>query len=1223
MKVVTGESAVLKHAQITNFTEGGEDVTVASIPIMPSTQIPSVLDRYETEKGRIFLSGIQALVRLPIEQLRRDKRAGLRTRAYITGYPGSPLGGYDIALGQATKTLNSHGAIHQPGQNEELAATTLMGTQMLDEHPHPDVDGVVAYWYGKGPGIDRSGDALKHGNFAGTSTHGAVVILSGEDHEANSSTVPYQQEFSFEHFGIPVLYPATVAEFLEFGLHAAEMSRYSGCWVALKLVGPLCDGGEVVTVFPDQFTCKKPELQLNGKPFKKVANFTFFPGINIETERQLYVERHAAVKEYARLNQLNKVMHSGAKDRIGIVCAGKTYTDTCQAFADMGLDAEALTAGGIRIAKIGLLCPLDSEFIRQFAQGLAKIIVIEEKRDFLERQVAHALSGTGIISIIGKNDGNGQPLFPLEGGLNSDAIAMLLGKVLAEDIALPNTASARFNQITRLLNHDHKLQPRRTLNYCSGCPHNVSTKLAPGQIAWGAPGCHIFAAVMDTPDKRIEAITQFGGEGLPWIGLAPFTTRKHIVQNIGDGSLMHSSYQNIRFAVTAGVNITFKILFNGVIANTGGQVSPGAPSIVTLLSHLALEGVAKIVLIAKDASRYNNIKLPKSVSLRAVDALEASLVELSEIAGVTILLYDGECANERRRRQKRGKAPLPVRFTVVNEDVCENCGDCGRVANCMSLQKVKTEFGEKTQIHQSSCNQDQACIKGECPSFVTVEVAPGTKIKKPPLQTLDESLIPQPSMPSVARPYHVYIPGLGGTGVLTANAIMAQAASFDGNEVKSYDQTGAAQKWGAVLSSLIISAPGHPSITNRVGYGKADLYLVLDMLAGVDQKNLRCCQPELTGAVINSNVLPSGDMIRDPHIKLPYGDMIEAIGTVSRGSKNVVLDARRIAEGLFGDYVMANMVTIGAAYQAGLLPISSESMEKAITLNGTQVEVNILAFRAGRLSQHNPDALEEMLARPFNTLSDRVADLNDRRLDDERIVRLMDSNDLSGISEEFKRSIQTRVADLVDYQSVSYARHYLRKIADVAKSERAVLGEGGRLEATEAVARYLYKLMAYKDEYEVARLLMQRTFSMRVGQMFTGPVRMVFNLQPPFLRWFGLHRKAELGPWIRPLLHGLSKLKFLRGTAIDPFGYLAVRREERELIRWYESVIDEALLKLNSSNFQTICALLSLPDEIRGYERIKTNNIREAKAKALHLKEQLNSGRFAPKGVSVVYLSPQ
>ncbi|HCP77151.1 MAG TPA: hypothetical protein DIU11_05280, partial [Pusillimonas sp.] len=555
-------------------------------------------------------------------------------------------------------------------------------------------------------------------------------------------------------------------------------------------------------------------------------------------------------------------------------------------------------------------------------------------------------------------------------------------------------------------------------------------------------------------------------------------------------------------------------------------------------------------------------------------------------------------ANERRRRQKRGKLPPPAKYTVVNEDVCENCGDCGQVANCMSLQKVDTEFGAKTQIHQSSCNQDQACIKGECPSFVTVEVSEGTRLRKPPLQEIDASTLPDPVLPDISTPYNVYVPGLGGTGVITANAILAQAATLDGSEVKSYDQTGAAQKWGPVLSSLIISAPGRPVISNRVGFGKASLYLALDLLAAVDKNNLACTRPGLTQAVVNSDVMPSADMIRDPRIVLPKDDMVGTIAQATNGKPVVVVDARRVAEGLFGDYVMTNMVTIGAAYQAGLLPISARSIETAIHMNGRQIEVNLLAFRAGRMSQCDPERLSQMLHRPYTINADRVAERARRGVGDARVDRLMAQLGPDDASVQLQAAIRLRVADLIEYQNERYAERYINRLKQVLHIERNLNADKFDASLTETVARNLYKLMAYKDEYEVARLLMQETFKTRVQEMFTGPVRLKFNLQPPFMRWFGLNRKVAMGSWIRPVLSILAKGKALRGSPLDPFGYLKVRREERQLIDWYESLLDEVLPKASVANFGTIKALCALPDGIRGYEHVKSQNVEQTKQRA-------------------------
>ncbi|WP_163268604.1 indolepyruvate ferredoxin oxidoreductase family protein [Chelativorans alearense] len=1163
---------------------------------MSSANGPSLSldDRFLETTRRAFLGGNHVLIRMMVEQMRSDRAAGLRTRAFATGYPGSPLGSIDLALKQSQALLEAEGITHRPAQNEEFAASSLMGTQMLDEHPHPDVDGVVGYWYGKGPGLDRSGDALKHGNFAGVSRHGAVVILSGEDHEAKSSTVPYQQEFFFEHHGMPVLYPASVQEFLDYGLHAAALSRFSGCWVALKLVGTLCDGGQVVEMHEAGLPVATPPVEIDGRPFEKKANHRFFPVVNIETERALYHERHAAVLAYARANGLNRVVARAPGDRIGIISAGKSWSDTMEALADLGLH-DGLAAYGIRLAKAGLICPLDKEFVRDFAEGLDTVIVVEEKRDFLERQVAAALVGTGVSRIYGKTGPQGEVLFPMHGGLSSDAVAATLGRVLAGSLELPAAGRMRLERLAGIA-MTTPFELRRQPNYCSGCPHNASTLLAPGQIAWGAPGCHLFATLMDKPQKRVEGTTQLGGEGLPWIGLSPFTSRQHIVQNVGDGALFHSSLQNIRYAVETGVNITFKLLINGVLANTGGQVPVTQTTVMELLPRLALEKVTKIVVITKERDRYDARALPRGVELRPLEALEATMSELAALKGVTIVIYDGACANERRRRQKRGLLPKPTRFTFVNEDVCENCGDCGAKANCMSLQKVETEFGDKTSIHQSSCNQDRACLEGECPSFVTVDIAAGVEPARPRPPQIDAARLPEPVMARLERPYQIYIPGLGGTGVLTANAILAQAAALDGLDVRTYDQTGASQKWGPVLSSLIVAPKGMAPSVNTVGYAKADLYLALDLLAAIEPANLARCSADRTVALVNSGVLPTGQTIRDPRRKPPRDAMVEAIAKATRVADMVVLDARRIAEELFSDYLMTNMVAIGAAYQAGRLPISAASIEAAISLNGVSVNNNLTAFRAGRLSQCDPQALEVLYAGAPRLLADRVCEQAAAPALEAAWQAARAAH--GWIDPDTARLLEPRFKDLIGYQNLRYATAYLDKVAGVARRTHAVLDPKAAARIVHIVARNLHKLLAYKDEYEVARLLTQPGFEARIRGRFTGKVRISYNLQPPLIRRLGMKRKVRLGPWFRPALLVLKRLKALRGTPLDPFGRMAARREERELIAWYGQLVDETLHRLRPDTAGPAADLLDLPETIKGYEHIKARAAQNARRRA-------------------------
>ena len=1181
----------------------------------------SLDDRY-LKDGRVYLTGIQALVRLVIEQQRRDRAAGLRIGTFISGYPGSPLGSYDLALGQARAILDRYGVLHVPAANEELAATAISGTQMLDRYPHSAYDGVVALWYGKGPGIDRSGDALKHGNFAGTSKNGAVVLLAGEDHEATSSTMPFQDDYAFMTHGIPILYPASVAEFVELGLHAVELSRYSGCWVALKLVARLCDGGETVDVGPGRPRIVRPgSLSANGAPWQKpAADFTFFPGLTIETERQLHYERHAAARAYARANALDRITVSGDRDRVGIISAGKSEADLRQALHDLGLGRDQdLRRAGIRVLKMGLIYPLDPEIVRRFAESLDQVIVIEEKRGFLEAQVKEALSGRA-IRVVGKFDETGlTPLFPIQGGLDADLIAERLGPRLQAELGGAGEGGAlggierRLAELRAIRARRYDLLPLRTPNYCSGCPHNISTKLLEGELAWGSPGCHSFASIIEQPERHIESMTQYGGEGLPWIGLGPYTDREHIVQHVGDGSLFHSSYLNIRFAASVGANLTFKILFNGSIANTGAQSPPGGKTVSETVRLLKIEGVQRIAVLTKDVSAYRGEEYGEPARVFDLAHQDQALRWLRERRGVTVLIYDGMCANERRRQQKRGTLPTPSRYVVINEDVCENCGHCGALTNCMSLQQVDTEFGPKTQVHQSSCNQDESCLGGDCPSFVVVETRPGAGLRKRRPPALDSSELPEPARVVPAGPYSVYLPGVGGTGVLTASALLSYAATIEGRFVRSYDQTGAAQKWGAVLSSVVIDedAIRSEALSNKVGAGGADLYLALDLMGGSSPSNLDKCDPTRTVAVVNTSLLPSGEMVRDVRVAAPRDRMAAAIDRYTRAERNVPVPAERIAERLFGDHLAANVVMLGAAHQAGLLPLGAESIEAAIRLNGAAIEQNLQAFRYGRLYVADPDRVVALVEPPSSSAVDvrhgAVARLGvgDGAAYEAMLARFDD------LAEPTRRLLAVRIAELIDYQSPSYAAGYAEFVAQVAAAEclalGAVLGAPGRL--TQSVARQLFKLMAYKDEYEVARLHLKEAHRARPTELFAEPRRVTYLLHPPFLRALGLTRKLALdGRVILPVFRLLRASKRLRGTRLDPFGYAAARREERRLAGWYRALVRDGLERLTPETTAAVLEIAELPDLIRGYERIKHDNIRVTEQRAAVLLARLRGG---------------
>jgi indolepyruvate ferredoxin oxidoreductase len=1159
-------------------------------------------DRLTADTGTYYLPGLQALVRFPLEQARRDRVAGLRTATFISGYPGSPLAGYDLALSRIPDVLDEHDVTFLPAGNEELAATAHMGTQMLDDHPHSQWDGVTSVWYGKGPGVDRSGDALKHGNFAGTSANGAVVILSGDDHEAKSSTMPYQEDYAFMSAGIPVLYPSSVAEFRSFGLHAIRLSRYSGCWVALKLVSALCDGGESVTFDHGDVEVRLPELNINGAPFEKRTDFSFFPGKNIEMERHLYLEKHRAVQAYARVNKLDHIVHQSPDDTVGIITAGKSFADVRQALGDLRVSA---SAAGIRVLKLGLVYPLDEQVIQSFADGLGRVIVVEEKRNFIEQQVKAALQGLGRpIEVVGKSGPDGHSVFPVEGGMDADLIATSLAWLLAPEIERATASSAaeqRVAEITAVRVREYGVFGSRTPNFCSGCPHSASTVLAPGQVAWGSPGCNCFNTVIEQPERHIDVMTQYGGEGLPWIGLSRYTDRNHMVQHVGDGSIYHSSYLNVRWAVAAGVNITFKLLYNGVVANTGAQHPVGEHGIADLTRGLESEGVAKIVIATKQPGRYRNEPLAPGVEVRHADRLVATTEELSQVPGTTVLIYDESCANERRRLQRRGQLEAPNKHVFINTDVCENCGDCGRSSNCMSLQKTPTEFGPKTRVHASSCNQDYSCLHGDCPAFVTVETAPGSGYRKPRPVELAEEDLPDPECPRAEQPFHVYMPGVGGTGVLTLNGILAVAATREGYQVLSYDQTGAAQKWGPVISSLILAPQGVPIHANKVGLGRADLYLALDVVGAATPVSLDRVSRDRTSAVLNTDLFPTGEQVRDVRAQVDEQGMTASVTEHCRSVLGV--PARQIAEELFGDYMLTNIVALGAAYQAGMLPLSAASIEEAIGLNGVAVKANRQAFRYGRLLAHDRGRILGLITPP--TL-DAPAEHRLRRsaLDRRRqggYDRLwLETANFEG---ETRRLLAVRLAELVDYQNEGYAREYLDTVTSISRREQEVAP--GSHDLTRAVVRNLYKLMAYKDEYEVARLFLKRDFAAQIADTFDQPIRVVHHLSPPLARTLGRTRKLAVGPWFGPGWRLLRMARGLRGTPLDVFRRQSSRAEERELIAWYRQLIDDIHNELRKSNYAIAVMLAGLPDGIRGYEQVKRQSAEAVQAEAGTLREQL------------------
>ncbi len=1133
----------------------------------------SLADKYELERGAVYMSGIQALVRLPLEQMRRDRLAGLSTGCFISGYEGSPLGGYDLALQQAASLLSTHNVAFVPGVNEDLAAASVMGSQFFDLLGAPKVDGVVGIWYGKGPGVDRSGDALRHANLAGTGRNSGALLLAGDDHISKSSTIPHQSELSLYNLGMPILTAGSTQEVLDQGLYGIALSRYCGSWAAMKLATDVCDGGGVVELSPERCPIVEPEFLIDGRPYAKQADAMLLAPRSLELEREMLGVRLEAARRFAYANGLNRITVGGEGDRIGLVSAGKAYQDLRGALADCGLDEAGLRAAGVRLLQLGMVHPLEPRMIDEFVEGLETVIVVEEKRSFIELQLREMLFNRARRpAVYGKTGPDGTVLFPADGELSADHIA----RALAPWLGASADAAGRVGRIRSIeeryaTNGAQKTPPPRFPSYCSGCPHNRSTLLLEGQVAGGGIGCHAMGAALGSAHRGIEYLGHMGSEGAHWIGIAPFTERRHIFQNIGDGTFFHSGRMAFNAAVAAGVNVTFKILYNAAVAMTGGQEATGAVGIPALTRELEADGAKRIVVVTDDVDKYDEVDdLAKIGEVRPREDLEAVLAEIEKVEGVSVLIYDQMCAAEKRRRRNRGKLPKPVRRLLINERVCEGCGDCVTQSNCVSLEAVETAYGPKTRIQQSSCNADYTCLMGECPSFVSVYIDEGSGLKPnaqaaqaPPPATQE------PQRPALDGPYRMLMPGVGGTGVVTVNAVLATAAALDGLHALTLDQTGLAQKGGAVVSHLTVSrAPLEGS--NRIGAGQADLILAFDLMGAATATNLRCADPARSAVVANTHGAFTGQDVRSGLTVLAGGahwaDLLR-----EATAEALFVDAAEPAEALFGGHVFTNVFLLGAAYQAGRIPISSEAIERALRLNGVAVERNLQAFGWGRAYFADPKQVRRL------ALGEAEA-----------------SRPLS-----LEELIESRTADLGAYQSASYGREYRRFVEAVRAVERERLD--GSTALSEAVAHTLYKLMAYKDEYETARLLTNGDIERRAAETFAAPRRIVYHLHPPLLRYFGVQRKLNLGPWFKPLLRGLAKLKGLRGTVFDPFGRLPARRQERELIGWYRGLIESLLPTLSADTLETAMAVARAPQGIRGYEGVKAASAARVKAETARL----------------------
>lgn len=1089
-------------------------------------------DRYTQETGRVYLTGIQALVRLPVDQMRRDRSAGLKTGAFISGYEGSPLGGYDLALAQNRALLDELKIHVRPGVNEDLAATAIWGSQILETIGPTDYDGILGIWYGKGPGVDRSGDALRHANFTGNSRQNAALVLAGDDPTSKSSTIPHQSDFSLYNLCIPFFYPGNVQEILDYGMYAVALSRFTGAWSGLKMVTNVCDGGGVAEVDPSRIQIEVPEN------YDKKFDFRLAPVLTAGIEAEVNIRRLEAARLFARHNRFERI--SGAQNgRFGIMAAGKPYYDVMQAFLDLGVDEQDLRQLGIRIAKPALMFPLEPNFVREFAAGLDTILVVEEKRSFLELQTREILFDVSPHPrVIGKRDEEGQPLFPPVSELDPDMIAT----VLARRFPAPRGQS-RLSVLEQIRSRPRELTMFRTPNFCSGCPHNRSTLVPAGAAAAGGIGCHGMSMGMHDSGRGFAFLTQMGGEGAPWIGMSPFTGRDHMIQHIGDGTYFHSGAMAVSACIAAGVNITYKLMHNGHVAMTGGQAAAGAIPVPDLTRQLEAQGVRRIIVLSDDTSRFAGARFSANTSLRDRSALMEAQEELSKIPGVTFLIYDQQCAAEKRRMRSRGLLEEPSTRMVIHEEVCEGCGDCVRESNCASLQPVETPRGEKMRIHQSSCNKDYTCVLGDCPAFVSMEIKPGTGLKKRQARLLPETEVPPPAEPVRAGcGYRILTPGVGGTGVVTINALLATAAMLDGLRVMTLDQTGLAQKGGAVVSHLVLSeAPLDAS--NRINSGNADLVLGFDLLGTANPDNLKCAHPEKTVAVVNSHLTPTAEAVRK-RITLPAPDgYLARIEAATRRGRNVYVDASRLAESLFVTHLASNVFLLGVAFQAGLLPVSLHSLEQAIRLNGAEVERNLTTFLWGRKYYVAPAAVQAEAGFPPESPTTAIAPLS-----------------LTPGDEAWVRSLP-------------------EKLRDTAR-------------------RNLSKLVHYKDEYEVARLLTDSIAEQRILGMWESPVKLNYHLHPPFLRRLGFTKKIKVGPWFKPFLRALAACRGLRGTPFDVFGWTAHRRMERGLISWYRELVNEAACYASPENLALALEIADLPDQIRGYERLKEENVRKVQAVA-------------------------
>ena len=1133
-------------------------------------------DKFDLSKTRIFATGTQAVVRLLLMQKERDRRAGLNTAGFITGYRGSPLGSVDMQMHSAKRWFDRNDISFQPGLNEDLAATAVWGAQQAEMRGEGKYDGVFCIWYGKGPGVDRSGDVFRHANLAGTSPNGGALVLMGDDHTAESSTTAHQSDFHLVDVMMPILAPAGVQEILDYGLYGFALSRYASVWVGIKCLKDTIestssvDGSidRVQTTIPTDF--KLPLGGLSIRPRDAI----------LDQEARLQEYKRDAVLAFLRTNKINRIVTSGGPNaRVGVITTGKSYLDVRQAMDDLGIDEARANDLGVRLYKIGCVWPIEPEGLKAFAEGLDMIIVVEEKRSLIEVQVREELYGMANPPVVvGKKDEKNAWLFPVKGALDANEIAV----AIAERI-LRYKADPKVEQKLQLLRQAQAMLAEtkdasfRIPYFCSGCPHNTSTRVPSGMRAYAGIGCHFMSQWMD---RSTEGFTHMGGEGANWIGEAPFSMRKHVFQNLGDGTYNHSGVLAIRWAVDSKTNITYKILFNDAVAMTGGQKHEGGLTVDMIARQVAAEGVKKIALVTDEPYKYpSGMHWPANMTIHPREELDSVQRDLAAIEGVTVLLYDQTCAAEKRRRRKRGTFPDPDQRVIINELVCEGCGDCGVKSNCVSVQPLETEFGRKRAIDQSSCNKDFSCVNGFCPSFVTVHGARPRKAAQRDMQSADA--MPQPPAPQLppigAQPFSILVSGVGGTGVVTISAILGMAAHLEGKGVGVIDMAGLAQKGGAVYCHVKIANRPEDVHAIRVAAGEADLALGCDLVVAGTKKVLSAINKGETGVFVNTAEVYPGEITRMADFSLP-GERVKRTILETAGGNVGFVDASAAATALLGNSIGGNMLMLGFAWQRGFVPLSEASILRAIELNGEAVAMNTTAFHWGRRAAADPAAFDALVA------------------------PLRKPTEARQLSQSLDEIIARRVKYLTAYQDAAYAARYRTRVERAVAAERAKAP--GKTGYGEAVARYLFKLMAVKDEYEVARLYTDGSFRRQLDAAFENVGQLEFHLAPPILGRKdaqGAPVKTTFGPWMMSAYRVLAALKFLRGSALDVFGKTAERRQERQLIADYEARLDEIEAGLGEATHALAVQLASIPEKIRGFGHVKEQHLEKARAEEAKL----------------------